>query len=65
MAGIELWSAGASVAGQAARQASRAERDGYDGISFGDTQCVAADPYVGLTAAADAQFHRGLPSSVR
>jgi 5,10-methylenetetrahydromethanopterin reductase len=52
MGATEVWTAGASVAGRAARLARAAERDGYDGISFGDTQCLSADPYVGLTAAA-------------
>jgi 5,10-methylenetetrahydromethanopterin reductase len=54
MADIEVWTAGANVAGRAARLAQRAEREGFDGISFGDTQCLAPDPYVGLTAAATA-----------
>jgi 5,10-methylenetetrahydromethanopterin reductase len=52
--GVELWSAGGNVAGQAARLARRAEGDGYDGISFGDTECSSPDPYVGLAAAAAA-----------
>jgi len=54
MPGIEVWAAGANRPGRATRLAQRAERDGYDGISFGDTQCVAGDPFVGLTAAAGA-----------
>ncbi len=54
MPGLEVWAAGANRPGYATRLATRAERDGYDGISFGDTQCVAGDPYVGLTAAAAA-----------
>jgi 5,10-methylenetetrahydromethanopterin reductase len=52
MAGLEVWAAGANAPGLATGLAQRAEHDGYDGISFGDTQCAAADPYVGLTAAA-------------
>jgi len=54
VAGVEVWSAGGNAAGQAARLARRAERDGYDGISFGDTECIGPDPYVGLAAAAAA-----------
>jgi 5,10-methylenetetrahydromethanopterin reductase len=50
--GIELWTAGGNVPGQAGLIARRAEADGFDGISFGDTQCLNADPFVGLTAAA-------------
>src|SRR5688572_16284968 len=32
--------------------ARQAEADGFDGLSLGDTQCLMADPFVGLTAAA-------------
>jgi 5,10-methylenetetrahydromethanopterin reductase len=53
-AGVELWIAGGNTAGQAASLARRAERDGFDGISFGDTQCISPDPYVGLAVAAGA-----------
>jgi 5,10-methylenetetrahydromethanopterin reductase len=49
---VEIWSAGGPVAGQARSRARRAEEDGFDGLSFGDTQCMSADPFVGLTAAA-------------
>ena len=49
---MEFWIAGANVAGEAANIARQAEREGLDGISFGDTQCIAPDPYVGLTVAA-------------
>src|SRR5579871_1522237 len=51
---VELWSAGGNAAGQAARLAQRAEHDGYDGISFGDTECSSPDTYVGLAVAATA-----------
>jgi 5,10-methylenetetrahydromethanopterin reductase len=34
--------------------ARTAEADGFDGLSFGDTQCVASDPFVGMTLAAAA-----------
>jgi 5,10-methylenetetrahydromethanopterin reductase len=52
--GVEIWSAGGTVAGRSARLASRAEQEGYDGISFGDTECSSPDAYVGLAVAAGA-----------
>ncbi len=51
---VDIWTAGASRPGQAVEMARRAEADGFDGLSFGDTQCVASDPFVGLTLAAGA-----------
>jgi len=49
---MEVWIAGSNVAGTAREVARRAEDEGFDGVSFGDTQCINADPFVGLTAAA-------------
>lgn len=49
---MELWIAGSNVPGEARDMARRAESEGFDGLSFGDTQCINADPFVGLTAAA-------------
>src|SRR2546421_697964 len=49
---VELWTASSNVPGQAATMARAAESDGFDGLSFGDTQCLNADPFVGLTVAA-------------
>jgi 5,10-methylenetetrahydromethanopterin reductase len=49
---MEVWIAGSNVAGTAREVARRAEGEGFDGVSFGDTQCINADPFVGLTAAA-------------
>lgn len=54
MSGVELWITSVHVAGQAASMARRAEADGFDGIGFGDTQNLAADPYIGLVLAARA-----------
>ncbi|HET6810747.1 MAG TPA: LLM class flavin-dependent oxidoreductase [Acidimicrobiales bacterium] len=54
MAGVELWITSVHVPGQAAAMARRAEADGFDGIGFGDTQNLAADPYIGLVLAAQA-----------
>jgi 5,10-methylenetetrahydromethanopterin reductase len=49
---MEVWIAGSNVPGTAKDVARRAEGEGFDGLSFGDTQCINADPFVGLTAAA-------------
>jgi 5,10-methylenetetrahydromethanopterin reductase len=54
MAGVELWITSVHVPGQAASMARRAEADGFHGIGFGDTQNLAADPYIGLVLAAQA-----------
>lgn len=51
---MEFWNATAHVAGEAARLAEQVESEGFDGRTFGDTQCIAADPFVGLTLAAAA-----------
>lgn len=53
-AGPEIWRASVHVPGQAAAAAAAAEREGFDGLSFGDTQHLAADPFVGLALAAGA-----------
>jgi 5,10-methylenetetrahydromethanopterin reductase len=49
---MEVWIAGSNMAGTATVVARQAESEGFDGLSFGDTQCINADPFVGLTAAA-------------
>jgi 5,10-methylenetetrahydromethanopterin reductase len=49
---MELWAAWVNMPGEAANMARQAKREGFDGISMGDTQSFAADPYVGLMAAA-------------
>ncbi len=51
---VEIWSAGGNVPGRAADLARRAEGDGFDGLSFGDTECLSGDPFVGLAVAANA-----------
>jgi hypothetical protein len=45
---VEIWSASGNRPGRAVELAQRAEADGFDGLSFGDTQRLAADPFVGL-----------------
>ncbi len=44
--------------------ARKVESDGWDGIGFSDTQCLAPDPYVSLTAAAIATNHLLLETTV-
>ena len=50
---LEVWLASVHVAGTAVAVGQRAEAEGFDGISFGDTQNIAADPFAGLCLAAD------------
>lgn len=57
MPGVEVWKASVHVAGTAAAAGERAEREGFFGLSFGDTQHLAADPYIGLCIAARATTH--------
>ncbi|MBO0729595.1 MAG: LLM class flavin-dependent oxidoreductase [Acidimicrobiaceae bacterium] len=47
----EIWLASVHVVGAAAARARTAEREGIDGLSFGDTQHMAGDPFVGLSLA--------------
>lgn len=51
---VELWTTWVHLPGHAAEMARRAEEAGYDGIGFGDTQNLAADPYIGLVLAGQA-----------
>lgn len=51
---VELWNATAHTPGTAADLARQVESEGFDGLTFGDTQCISADPYIGLTLAAGA-----------
>src|SRR6185503_3301884 len=48
----------------ARKLAERAEAAGFDGISFGDTQCISGDAFVGLTAAALVTTHLKLAVGV-
>src|SRR5262249_1350624 len=52
--GIEVWMASSNIGGQAVAIARQAEAQGFDGVSFGDTQCQSPDAFVGLTVAAAA-----------
>jgi 5,10-methylenetetrahydromethanopterin reductase len=45
---LEVWAASVHVPGLAIATGQAAEHDGFDGVSFGDTQHIAADPFAGL-----------------
>jgi 5,10-methylenetetrahydromethanopterin reductase len=45
---LEVWLASVHVPGTAIACGQTAEAEGFDGISFGDTQNLAADPFGGL-----------------
>ncbi len=57
---LEVWLASVHVAGSAVSVGRRAEAEGFDGISFGDTQNIAADPFAGLCLAATQTERLGL-----
>lgn len=50
--GIEWWSHGLSVPRWSAREAVQVEQLGFTGMTFNDSQCLGADPYVIMMAAA-------------
>jgi 5,10-methylenetetrahydromethanopterin reductase len=51
---MELWTMGIGEIGTAAFQAERAERDGWDGLTFVDSQNLVGDPFIAVTQAAAA-----------
>ncbi len=51
---MELWATRTPEVGTAERQAERAERAGWDGITFTDSQNLVGDPYVAVALAARA-----------
>lgn len=51
---VEFWSRGVGIPTVNVRQASRAEKDGYDGIVFVDSQNLSGDCYIALALAAHA-----------
>jgi 5,10-methylenetetrahydromethanopterin reductase len=57
---IDFWTSTGNTRGQASTLATDAERAGFDGITFSDTQCSTADPIVGLAVAARATESIGL-----
>src|SRR6478735_950970 len=54
---LELWAMRIPEIGTVVAQAQRAERDGWDGITFTDSQNLVADPFVGVALAAAATEH--------
>ncbi len=61
---VEVWTGGAGVPGQSARQAEAAERNGFGGITFVDSQNLAGDCYVALALAARATSRLKLGTGV-
>jgi 5,10-methylenetetrahydromethanopterin reductase len=57
---LEVWLASVHVPGTAIACGEAAESEGFDGISFGDTQNLAADPFAGLCLAASHTERLGL-----
>jgi 5,10-methylenetetrahydromethanopterin reductase len=51
---VELWMATANTGGRAASIARGAEAEGFDGVTFGDTECQNPDAFIGLIIAAAA-----------
>ena len=49
--GIELWMGTSNTGGQAVAIGREAEAQGFDGVTFGDTECQNPDAFVGLTVA--------------
>lgn len=51
---VELWTTRTPRTGTAEHQAQRAERDGWDGVTFTDSQNLVGDPFVAVALAARA-----------
>jgi 5,10-methylenetetrahydromethanopterin reductase len=51
---VEFWTGARSLPGQTARQAVQAEEEGWDGITYSDSQSMSGDVYVALATAAAA-----------
>jgi 5,10-methylenetetrahydromethanopterin reductase len=64
MPGIEFWTVRLALPGTIARTARRSEEEGWDGLALGDSQNIAADPYVELGLAAAATSTLGLATAV-
>lgn len=60
----EFWMIGLPMPGHATALARVAEESGWDGLGFADSQNLAADPYVALTAAAHVTRNLLLRTSV-
>ena len=57
---LEIWLASVHVPNSTVACGQAAEAEGLDGISFGDTQNIAADPFAGLCLAATRTNQLGL-----
>jgi 5,10-methylenetetrahydromethanopterin reductase len=64
MGGVEFWNMTVSLPGSAARAADRAEAQGWDGLTFTDSQHLAGDPYGALCLAARATRNLKLATGV-
>ncbi|MER6830733.1 LLM class flavin-dependent oxidoreductase [Streptosporangium sp. NPDC000563] len=51
---MEIWQVNFPIPGRTGRMAKRAEDAGWDGLAFGDTQCLTGDVFVGMALAAEA-----------
>jgi 5,10-methylenetetrahydromethanopterin reductase len=64
---MELWTMGIGEIGTATLQARRAEDDGWDGLTFVDSQNLVGDPFIAVTQAAAAterlQFATGVTNA--
>ena len=64
MPGLEFWTVRLALPGTIARAAHRLEEEGWQGLALGDSQNLAADPYVELALAAGATTTLGLATAV-
>src|ERR1035437_1031289 len=64
MPGLEFWTVRLALPGTIARAARRSEDEGWRGLALGDSQSIAADPYVELALAASATSTLGLATAV-
>jgi 5,10-methylenetetrahydromethanopterin reductase len=64
MPGLEFWTVRLALPGTIARAARRSEDEGWRGMALGDSQNIAADPYVELALAAAATSTLGLATAV-
>jgi 5,10-methylenetetrahydromethanopterin reductase len=61
---VEFWTSGAGVPIANVRQAEAAEREGWDGIVYVDSQNLAGDPYIAMALAAKATTNLKLGTGV-
>ena len=64
MPGLEFWTVRLALPGTIAGAARRLEDEGWRGLALGDSQNLAADPYIELTLAAAATTTLGLGTAV-